>query len=928
MKNAISRSVATTSAVLASAVSLAIGGNPNVRFSPTDGSFSICDGKKAAFVRTDAGEWPGVLRAAKDLQADIQRVTGKLGTPAGGGGTILIGTIGHSPTIDGLIQSGKLDVSQVKGRWEASVTQVVDLGERGRTLVIAGSDRRGTIFGIYDLSRAMGVSPWYWWADVPVKQHSKVFVEGHYVAKSPVVKYRGIFLNDEEPGLGNWAREKFGGINSRMYAHVFELLLRLRANYLWPAMWGKAFAQDDPESPKLADEYGIVMGTSHVEPMMRADIEWNRLGFGEREWNYETHPNDLEKFWREGVSRNRNYETITTMAMRGKVDTPMTETANIALLEKIVAAQRRILTETVNPDVTQIPQLWCLYKEVQEYYEKGMRVPDDITLLWSDDNWGNIRRLPTPEERQRAGGAGVYYHFDYVGGPRNYKWLDTNPLPKIWEQMTLAHRYGADQVWIGNVGDLKPMEFPIEFFLTLAQDPDAIGSGDIQKYTEAWVRREFGPKNAREIAAIMTETKRLNGRRKPELIVPTTFSLLNYREAETLLGQYHALEERSRKVEAKLGPEYEAAYFQLVLHPLQAMANLMEMYVAAAKNKLYASQGRASANEMAQKVRDAFARDREITKAYHSLEGGKWNHQMDQTHIGYTYWQQPDRDAMPAVTELPLESKAAMGVATEGSTGVDKLRFSRYGQAEWRIEVFRKGTEAFPFEVTCGAPWVRLQNAKGSTDQDQIVTVTVDWSKVGVGTAFGTIYVSGAGSKISIPIEATAPTGKVTGFVEGDGVIAIEAEHAEVRTWGVIPLYGRTLSAVTPLPAEFTPLTPGSGPRLEYRLTALQDADATLQFHCSPTLAFQPGHGIRFAMAIDDEKPTVLDAAPNYLSPAWERAVSDSVRVVTLKTRLRSGPHTLKVWAIDPALVLERIVIDLGGLKPSYLGPPESHRAR
>ena len=244
----------------------------------------------------------------------------------------------------------------------------------------------------------------------------------------------------------------------------------MRANFLWPAMWGNAFNDDDAVNPLLANEYGIVVGTSHHEPMMRAHDEWRRYGSGP--WNYATNAEALRTFWTGGVRRTAAFENIITLAMRGDGDEPMSREANVALLERIVADQRAIIAQELKRDVTTVPQVWALYKEVQEYYEKGMRVPDDVTLLWSDDNWGNIRRLPTAEERNRSGGSGVYYHFDYVGGPRSYKWLNTIPIAKIWEQMNLAYRYGANRIWIVNVGDIKPMEFPIQFFMDYAWNPE------------------------------------------------------------------------------------------------------------------------------------------------------------------------------------------------------------------------------------------------------------------------------------------------------------------------------------------------------------------------------------------------------------------------------------------------------------------------
>ncbi|MGH8166125.1 MAG: glycosyl hydrolase 115 family protein, partial [Woeseiaceae bacterium] len=420
------------------------------------------------------------------------------------GTAVIVGTLGRSAPIDDLVRHGKLDVSEIQGRWESFVMEVVDAPSPGvdRALVIAGSDKRGTIYGIYDLSEHIGVSPWYWWADVPVVEREALFVSPERrVEGEPVVRYRGIFLNDEAPALSEWAKEKFGGFNHEFYAHVFELILRLRGNYLWPAMWGSAFIDDDPKNAPLADEYGIVMGTSHHEPLTRAHDEWRR--YGEGPWDYSKNEAALREFWRSGVERVRDYEKIVSIGMRGDGDEAMSEETNVALLERIVADQREILREVMGRDPSEVPQLWALYKEVQGYYERGMRVPDDVTLLWCDDNWGNIRRLPASGERARLGGAGIYYHLDYVGGPRNYKWLNTVPITKVQQQMHLAWRYGANRIWIVNVGDLKPMEFPLEFFLRMAWDPERWSYDRLEEYSEAWAKREFGERHAAEVAALI-----------------------------------------------------------------------------------------------------------------------------------------------------------------------------------------------------------------------------------------------------------------------------------------------------------------------------------------------------------------------------------------------------------------------------------------
>ena len=618
------------------------------------GSFAIAHDKSVAAVYVDPSDFPGVARAADDLRSDIARVTGMTPLRAlGAQGTIIAGTIGKNAIIDRLIRERRIDVSEVAGKWESFLIQVVPHPQPGidSALVIAGSDKRGTIYGIYDVSEQIGVSPWYFWADVPAVHRDALFVRpGRYVEGEPAVRYRGIFLNDEAPALTGWVKATYGNYNHEFYERVFELLLRLKANYLWPAMWNNAFNEDDPLNAKLADEYGIVMGTSHHEPMLRAQQEWKRHGTGP--WDYTRNADVLRAFWEEGVRRNRNYESIITLGMRGDGDMPMSREANTALLERIVADQRKIIAAEVNPDVTKVPQDWALYKEVQEYYEKGMRVPDDVTLLWCDDNWGNIRRLPTPEERKRSGGAGIYYHFDYVGGPRNYKWIDTNPIPKVWEQMHLAEEYGANRIWIVNVGDLKPMEFPTEFFLSLARDPARWPKEKMGEFTELWAAREFGRAHAAEIADLVAKTLKYNGRRKPELLEPGTYSVIDYQEADRVVADYDAIVAKAEAIERELPAEARDAFFELVLHPAKANAIVTAMYVAATKNHLYAAQGRASANDMAAQTRRLFQADAELTDYFnHTLAHGKWDHMMDQTHIGYTYWQEPPKNTMPQVTE-------------------------------------------------------------------------------------------------------------------------------------------------------------------------------------------------------------------------------------------------------------------------------------
>jgi len=970
-----------------------------------DNGFALVRHRAATPLVVSANDWPGVLRAAGDLQADIERVTkvrpSLVTSPQpGASNVILVGTLGRSELIDGLVAAGKLDTDAIRGRWEAFIIETVEKPVPGvdRALVIAGSDKRGTIYGVYEISQQIGVSPWYWWADVPVKHRDELFIRfGRQVDAGPVVKYRGIFLNDEAPALTGWAKEKFGGFNHRFYAHVFELLLRLRGNYLWPAMWQpQAFNDDDPENARLADEYGIVMGTSHHEPLMRAHAEWARYGSGP--WDYAKNDAVLRGFWRGSVERTKDFENIQTLGMRGDGDEAMSAETNTALLERIVADQRQIIAEVTGKKVTETPQLWALYKEVQSYYEHGMRVPDDVTLLWCDDNWGNLRRLPTPEERQRPGGAGVYYHFDYVGGPRNYKWLNVTPITKVWEQMHLAWRHGADRIWIVNVGDLKPMEFPIEFFLAYAWDPARWPYEKLTDYAEAWAARQFGGDHASEIAALINGCTKLNRRRTPELLTPDTFSLIHYREAERVLAEWRDLAARAEKLDAVLPAEAKAAFLQLVLHPVQAAANLNEMLVAAGLNRLYATQGRASTNLLTARVRELFARDAALTRRWDAMLDGKWRHMMDQVHLGYTTWQQPVANVMPAVSEVQTSVAGWLALAVEGDpaarpgdypvSAVAKLpvvsvfspthsfavggtgppdRFSSAHpttrpedgfhrsvpgvpsgnanstaslrlapeRSRW-LEIFNRGETPVRFTIDVREPWLRVSLTAGEIGPDVRVEVGADWSAVPPGEHIARLTVRPEGGQplvVEVPVSKPDVAG-VRGFVEIGRQIAIEAPHFSRAVagagveWRALPDFGRTTGGVTAFPVTAPAQVPGGdSPRLEYELHFVSTGEVTVELHCAPSLDFLPGDGLRVAVSFDDAPPQVarLDTAA---TPAdWEKAVAESIRRVATKHRLdRPGNHVLKVWFVTPGVVLERIVVDAGGVNPSYLGPPESPR--
>jgi hypothetical protein len=821
-------------------------------------------------------------------------------------------------------------------------------------LVIAGSDKRGTIYGIYDLSEQIGVSPWYWWADVmPERRDALYITAGKYQQGEPSVKYRGIFLNDEKPDLDYWVRAKFGehaspggtgtvaNMNSQFYAKLFEAILRMKGNYLWPAMWNNAFAEDDRDNPRLADEYGIVMGTSHQEPMMRAQKEWDwHLRAANGNWNYSAHPEVLNEFWRSGIRERKYFENVYTIGLRGENDSAMVRTAaeGVTLTEKIVAVQREMLAKEVNPDVTMVPQMWSLYKEVQNYYEDGLRVPDDVTLLWAEDNWGNIRRLPTAEERTRSGGAGIYYHFDYHGGPRSYQWLNTSPLPKIWEQMTLAKQYGADRIWIVNVGHFKGYEVPMEFFLSLGWNTARWSGENVNEFTRLWAAREFGEAYAAEAADIVATYTKYNGRRKPELLEPSTYSLVHFNEADRVVAEYNALATQAEALYQRLPPSKQDAFYQLALFPMRASAQVNEMYVTAGKNALYAAQGRASTNDWAKKVQALFDADAALTREFHALNGGKWNHFMDQPHIGYTSWQDPPENSLRAIklTNIEVPAAAAMGVFADGGTTILPA-FDSLNQQSSYFEIYNRGRAPFEFTATANAPWIKLSATSGRVAQETRIGVSIDWTLAPTGVSQGTVSITGAGRTETIASTARKPAeltrANLQGFAEGAGYVAIEAEHysrkvdADSSRFTRVEDYGHTLSGMR---------TEGAaGAVLDYRMQLFTPGEQSVRLTLGPALNFAPDRGVRIAVSFDDQPPQSVTIVPQGYNAQngnrdWEQSVRDNARFVTTKhTLANAGDHTLKIWAVDPGVVLQRIVVSTpaAAATPSYLGPPESfHR--
>lgn len=811
----------------------------------------------AASIIVDENDFILIKKAANLLQQDIEAVTGKRipihhSAKKITKNSIIIGSITNSAFIKVLAAKNKIATGRIKNRWEAFQIKTVD-----NNLIIAGSDRRGTAYGVFELCKQIGVSPWYWWADVPTKKHQHLYINPKTIlTDSPQVKYRGIFINDEAPAFSGWTKEKFGGVNHRVYEKIFELILRLKGNYLWPAMWGNAFNDDDTLNPIKADEWGIVMGTSHHEPMLRAQQEWKRYGSGK--WDYDSNEVVLKSFWKKGMVNMGSHESIVTVGMRGDGDEPMSEQTATDLLERIVKDQRQIIEEVTHKPASQTPQLWALYKEVQDYYEKGMRVPDDVTLLLCDDNWGNIRKLPNLNEKHRKGGYGIYYHFDYVGGPRNYKWINTNTIARVWEQMHLAWEFKARQIWIVNVGDIKPMEFPISFFLDYAWNPGKTDAADLQKYTQEWAAAQFGNKYAKDIAEIISAYTKYNARRKSELLDANTYSF-NYNEWGTVVTDYNNLLKKAETINNLLPAEFNDAYFQLVLHPVAASANINEMYYNVALNKKAYTEKWKEANSYADKVKALYEKDSLITLKYHQLNNGKWNHMMSQAHIGYTYWQQPQSQKVPQVKYVPADS-----IVEKKDSGMPDIR-----------------------------------SAKIPEGQD------------------GNIF-----------------------YQDEEKGVSIEAHHytrainSNEITWKVLPDHGRTGSAITPFPVTATEQVPGGkAAHVEYEFYSFEKGNFTINAYFSPTLNFHgKKNGLQYAISVDDETPQIISINKDdeiTHTGAWNKWVAENIIIKSSKHKIAEpGKHTLKYWMVNSGVVLQKLVLDFGGVKPSYLGPPETKNSR
>lgn len=800
----------------------------------------------------------------------------------------------------------------------------------------------------------------------------------------PSIRYRGIFINDEAPALTGWVREKFGGYNVQFYKKVFELLLRLRANFLWPAMWpgypnpGASFFTDDPENQRTADAWGIVISTSHHEPMQRLANEWLAEGNPLGTWDWITNKEKITKFFAEGVTRAEGLESYFTMGMRGEYDTKMPATDDPAAVVADVLQTQRSLIKDVHGREDAVPQLLALYKEVQEQYDSGrLEVPDDVTLLFSDDNFGTVRRLPRGrEEAERRGGAGLYYHFEYVGTPRSYKWLNSNSLGKTWHQLREAHDKGARRIWVFNVGDIKPLEVPLTFAMSMAWNIDSIPANDgILPFMRALADRTFGPELSGDIAHAWHEYDRLASLRRHEHIEPTTFSLSHYDEAETVLNRWKSLLCLAESIYSSCLAAHKPAVFQLVLHPIKASAIFTSLQVTVGKNQLYARQRRSSTNLFAQRALELFDADFELSEEYHALLGGKWNHIMCQPHIGFgNTWHAPSRDMISGLCYVQTRQRSNpimghMGIMVEGHEGVrpgfinENSDFthpsrgdlvpgvtlgtmSRYGPRKRWFEVFSRSPSVVHWSVSVNWTWVRLSKIEGTSipgEEDQRIDVEIDWDQVP--TTFDKEIIieirstEGDFEQIHLPITGHRIPDSCTGvFVEADGHVSIPPTACRLKpdpSYRILPDVGRSsLGSISLDPAvQATDIE-----WLEYKFftfSAKAMFDLVLYFNMT-LYQDPPSDTMRYSFMIDDGPVYVANLLddelirgdPELPSPGgWLTAVQDCVwrKVHHMdQEACNDGEHLLRLRLLHTNVILEKVVLDFGGVKKSYLGPPPS----
>ncbi|MBN1185068.1 MAG: glycosyl hydrolase 115 family protein [Bacteroidales bacterium] len=903
-----------------------------------------------------------LYKLASDLLAeDIEQITGYKprvysNMSEASGNIILIGNIGDAAIKDIVGESSEF-YQKITGKFEIyglyNVPQYND--KHNNILLISGSDHRGTAYGVFDISERIGINPWYWWADVtPEKKKDLTISIDQFVSNPPSVKYRGIFLNDEDWGLQPWAAKTFepetGDIGPKTYAKIFELLLRLKANMIWPAMHSctKAFFHY-PENVMVAEKYGIIIGSSHAEPMLRNNVdEWDKKTMGD--FNYRTNKETVKEYWQQRVEESKNMEAAYTMGMRGIHDSGMEGfedmDARANALEEIITDQRSILETTLQKPISEIPQVFIPYKEVLDIYDHGMDLPEDITIMWTDDNYGYIHRLPNAEEKKRSGGSGVYYHISYWGRPHDYLWLSsTHPL-LIWEEMTKAYHNEAKQMWIVNVGDIKPAEMNMQLFLSMAYDMERFPTGnDVWKYIFAQIDEIF-PHSSEEIAMIIRKYYTLCFERRPEFmgwsqvehitqVSNTAYNHFYYGdEAQKRLDDFRDLERWVRNVGQDIPSDRRDAYFELIEYPVKCAVFMNYKWLYLEKAYLCAKQGRSSANYCAMRAKAAYDSIIRLTDYYNTqLADCKWNQMMCMAPRNLPVFEEP---MWPS---WDIKNIADFDICLEGYTG----ETYREGSRTWKlpeyyrgasqkffIDLYLKGNQPVEWTATTSDNWISVTQggilSPETGYKDTRLWVDIDWDKVPSGDRHtGKITFSGNGKKRVVTIIANnIPNDFIAShnsWYEINGYISIPSTSTSRKSgdgWQGINFLGYSDGLLCAVSDENYSKS-GNRPWAEYDIYTVSKGSINVKIYCLPTHPLNNGYGLKLTASLDEGKEKIFDFQTFGRSEQWKQNVLSNTYCQQAEfTLAENGEHTLRIEALDPGICIDRIEIDFGGLREGY----------
>lgn len=917
---------------------------------------------------------------------------------------IVPATIGKSRMLEQMERKELICLEEIRGKRECYgwFFQKNPKKDGSQILLIAGSDKRGTIYGLFHLSELLGVSPFVDWCGIkpPHRDRAGLCPSMACVTKEPSVRYRGFFINDEWPAFGTWCNRRFGGFGAAVYEHIFELLLRLKGNYLWPAMWSARFGDDGPglANAMLADEYGIIMGMSHHEPCLRQGEEYKYLRgkdsvYGDA-WNFRTNREGILRFWKDGLLRRGKFENVITVGMRGEADTAIlgekaTLEENIELLRDVLKTQNGLIRECVNPDLERVPRMLALYKEVEEFYYGNDEVQgligseelEDVILLLCDDNYGNLRTLPTEEMRAHKGGYGMYYHLDYHGWPVSYEWMNSSYLPKIWEQMTTAYEFGVRELWIVNVGDIATQEFPLSYFLDMAYDFERWGSSAVNQtmeYTRQWIARQFGgfPGEIRErIADILQGYTRIIQKRRPEAMHPMVYHPVHGGETQDTLDEIGRILTETEAVYAwvrETAPEYVSPFVALVYYPAAGTLNLTKMHLLAGMNQYLAKLGALCANDYGDAAEQCLRRDRELVKAYHEMDGGRWYGMGLSEHIGFVHWNE-DECQNPVICRVLPADKPRLVVTVdhtmqhvEGSPWLsnwmevrDFLNPSCHSAG---ITVYGMSMCGAAYEITEKPEWLSVSAMRGmvdgSTHKRERLELTVDRKRAAQCREKETDTVVQGVLKIKTPAGSCRirvfvcvglPVDTAGIFVDTAGYIAIEAEHYAKKEAGwlmqkkgkrkqetvqfcCIRDYGKTKSAMKAFPVTAYCVPGKNAPYLEYHFSVQQRGRYTLTLYMQPTNPVANDQKLCYGVQNNGGKIVIHNAIPEGYrigdqGEFWAEGVLSQIRRQELAISCDKGINRLRIYAMTPGFVLEKLSICPEGtdIPESYLGPKETY---